>query len=512
MKIATVGAAVVLGTAYLVGYAALSHAIPHYLDEPNVSWAGGGWQWKKLCFLLALAVLLWMLGRLRGFVNDSTLQPLYGARLTRTYLGASNPARVGRKHNPVTSVIEGDDSAKHWGGSCKAFESGAPVHLVNVTVNETFEAKSGVQRTRRRGIGMAIGPAAVSLGVRHHVVFDDPLGTSQTAEVYPCDGSFRVFHYPASNATGRKGPFVGEALTAGEWTGISGAAFSTGVGSGTSLGQAFLAWFLNVRLGYWWDSGVKPGDRPGKSRWGVAAGRVFSRCLPVYSHLIDEMTGRFLGTGRRMWNLSDGGHFENMGAYELVRRRVPVMLVVDAEADPEGVCTGLANLVRKARTDFDAEIRFMTEAEIRTLVEGCGNRLCGDVKRRLLEHFGNIEAVRAGARTDGGGKGNAGDGEGGTKGRANARAAMATVRYEDADDGQSLLVYLKPVVAGDEPLDIAEYREKHPEFPQQTTRDQFFDEEQWEAYRLLGELVAKRVFTVDGNPFGPFRELRRRLC
>ena len=514
-RAAATGVAGGLLALYLVGFNAASHGVAIALDD--------GWGTGLCCVVLLIAAIT--LGRRRGFLNDSTLQSLYGARLTRAYLGASNPNRVGGRHDPVTSVIVGDDLAMKWGQGSEKFAKpvaqGQPLHLVNVTINETLEGKSGLQTNRRRGIGMAVGPAGISAGVRHHVVFMDPdspaegssavgsrcapeakkkRGSDQLAVVvYPRDDDeFRMFDYRAGS--GEHQCFGGEPLSLGQWTGISGAAFSTGVGSETAFGQSFLAGFLNARLGYWWDSGVEPWKRNPRGRPGSRAGRAFARALPVYSHLIDELFGRFLGTGRRLWNLSDGGHFENLGAYELIRRRVPVIVVIDAEADPDGRLGGLANLVRKARADFDAEIRFLNRTDL--------DNLNGAVE--LAKYIGNLRAVQTAVRVDP--EGGIGATPAGEPGPDRAHAALAIVRYERCNQNCSLLVYVKPTLVGGEPLDVVHYRGDHAAFPQQPTADQFFNDAQWEAYRALGERIAERVFDDDSNPFCSFLAFRELVC
>jgi hypothetical protein len=51
------------------------------------------------------------------------------------------------------------------------------------------------------------------------------------------------------------------------------------------------------------------------------------------------------------------------------------------------------------------------------------------------------------------------------------------------------MLYLKANVTGDESADILQYQRTHPDFPNEPTEDQFFDEEQWESYRRLGEHI-----------------------
>ena len=105
----------------------------------------------------------------------------------------------------------------------------------------------------------------------------------------------------------------------------------------------------------------------------------------MQSYLLDEFLGRFHGSARRRWCLTDGGHFDNTGVYELLRRRVPLILAVDAEADPDFRFDGLGNLVRKARADFDAEFEFLDEGGL------C--RWAGD-QREALRDVRALEELR----------------------------------------------------------------------------------------------------------------------
>ena len=469
---------------------------------------GRSFVWSAVAFLI-LSIVSVGLGRCFRFLNGSTLQPLYWARLVRAYLGASNPKRIGAGAKAkVTEVIEDDDDLFAWEPTGRGedrcpqrqFRNGAPIHLVNVAVNETMQTKTGLQRNDRRGVGMAVGPAGMSAGVRHHVVFAP--GTKENASVYPQegDGIFRMFDYKHTNG---KVTYEGETLTLGQWMGISGAAFSTGLGWRTSLACSFLTGLANVRLGYWWDSGVPPRRRSAPSGGGFRLGAVFSAIFPVQSYLLDEFFARFHGVGRRRWNLSDGGHFENLGAYELIRRRLPLIVIVDAEADSGYEFEGLGQLVRKARADFDAEIEFLDLARV---CEGKSNWA------EAWKYVGTLDMLRRGSwrervdacpEEDRTGTTLTFD-EADRTGHSRAHAAVATVRYGCREEPESVIVYIKPTLFGNEPADIGHYHASHPDFPQQTTADQFFDEAQWESYRALGELVGTRVLTgVD--PLGSIR-------
>jgi hypothetical protein len=520
--------AVLLAAIILITVNATAHAIAWDFRMPN------GPRADPLLFttwLLGVAIITLVVGQAFSFLNYSSYQSLYAARLIRAYLGASNDARWMHKSRPVTEPIRGDDLNlyEYWpldeagaGDAATAtkttvYDKGAPLHFVNVTINETFDGESQVQQQDRKGVGMALGPAGVSAGIRHHAVFgrllppatknDQP--APEVAHVYPVRSAtnphaFCVFDFdqgrqgqeqqrqpqpqPQPQAQPQPQPirFPGEPLSLGHWVGISGAAFSTGTGFRTSLGLSLLAGMGNVRLGYWWNSHV---DRAHPTNAVARFGIWLRRSAYTVQHFIlSELVARFPGTAHRRWYLSDGGHFENLGGYELIRRRLPLIIVIDSEEDADYTFQGLANLIRKARLDFHTEITFKQP-------EG---GLAGSPKYQEL-FASNLDDLRP----------TASDGATPTDPAhlrySNARCALAQIEYPpDADTGkrqEGWLLYIKPTLRGDEPSDITQYARAHHPFPQQSTRDQFFDEAQWESYRKLGDHIASAIF--DAPPFEP---------
>jgi hypothetical protein len=415
---------------------------------------------------VAFAALLG--GTTRTLLNRSSHLPIYGARLTRAFLGASNPARHGDSPKPngsevngpdpgaATCLIPGDDlSAAQYFGWVRApnaglYNQGGPLHLINVTVNETVDRRTQTHEEDRRGIGMAVGPSGFSLGVRHHLAVES--GTARADKSLPDEvaGGFRVFEKPLVGAAE-----VAEKLTLGQWAGISGAAFSTGLGSRTRASFSFLAGLFNVRLGYWWRAPAQKAEKGPRP--------MFRSLFWVQRYLFGEFSARFPGTANPLWYLSDGGHFENMGAYELIRRELPIIVVLDGEADPNYEFEGLGNLVRKARIDFGAEIEFLGEP---TLLLG----------ERTPPGLGSLSQLKP-SRT----------------GNARAQAALALIRYERTGRTGQLL-YVKANRFEGLPVDLRNYAAEHGEFPQETTGDQFFDEAQWESYRKLGAIIGERLF------------------
>jgi hypothetical protein len=141
--------------------------------------------------------------------------------------------------------------------------------------------------------------------------------------------------------------------------------------------------------------------------------------------------------------LSDGGHFDNLGAYELFRRRCHVVIVSDASQDKDRMLTSLAHTVSKVRTDLGVEIEFDEDQDV--------------------------------YRT------NTPDG----------RVSVGRIKYPDQQEG--ILIYVKPEVLGTEPVDVVGYSRRHPAFPHDPTSRQWLSESQFEAYRRLGELSGEAV-------------------
>jgi hypothetical protein len=495
----------------LIGLSALGHgiswgwerpvsvAVAAWLRDPQVQWT-----WASVAALAGLGVCLGF-GHAYSFLNSSSLAALYAARLTRAYLGASNGERLDggtQQDRSSTDVLPGDrvDMATYSPES-----HGGPLHIINTTLNETVGGQSRVEERDRKGMNLAVGPGGVSVAARHHAVWvraDAAAGAPADGPVPPrtalrsvAQGSdgFHVFPgvVTARDAAGKatavgERRFHPEMLDLGRWVAISGAAASTALGSLTSLGLSLLCGVLNVRLGHWWWSDVDPHDRQIQPRGAMLdlIGRAFSRVFPVQAHLIDELLARFPGTASRNWYLTDGGHFENTGVYELIRRELAVIIALDNGADPELAFEDVGNLVRKARVDFGAEIEFVAQVPVITTAPA-GDGLVGDILGLGLAPAGEEQ------------------------GKTTRYAALANVRYASGATGKLLLV--KPGVVGRETLDILHYRAFNRDFPQQTTADQFFDEAQWESYRQLGHACGQALFGAGGQSGSPAGSLFSQL-
>ncbi|MFT3867930.1 MAG: hypothetical protein QM715_05470 [Nibricoccus sp.] len=463
--------------------------------------------WRLSIAVITALALSWFFSRSFAFVNLSSLQQVYAARLRRAYIGATNLDRQASENFSMTDLIPGDDFLLE---EYQPQKSGGPLHLINVTVNETLSDKTHIERRDRKGLAMAVGPCGISVGDTAHSLWADPadapkrLGRSLLSALFedPCRPVAPIVKEPEpgekpNSAHGvhpkKSVPINVECLSLGRWIAISGAAFTTGLGERTNLGLSLLLGLANVRLGYWWDSGLSQGttDTAKDKTFAEVAGRVFHYVLPLQACLVNEFFARFHGAARRYWYLSDGGHFENTGCYELIRRRVPFILCTDGGSDPDYQFADLANLVRKARIDFGAEIEIIRRADDADKKEP-GHDLPSLeqlVHPSVVDMFGAPEDFHALSEEEVGAPAN------------RRHALLARIRYSDTGETGWLLV-IKPGLGGDEPVDVLQYQRTHPLFPQEPTSDQFFDEAQWESYRKLAQHIVTALFTAptDGDP------------
>lgn len=270
-------------------------------------------------------------------------------------------------------------------------------------------------------------------------------------------GSYRIGYRPSKDYGGDDGISLGTAMA------ISGAAASSNMGYYTTSPLLSLVLTLfNVRLGWWLGNpgpagsrsyvGVKTDDRPAE-----ASKKIYRRMSPTFSvtPVFYEAFGLTDDRSDYVY-LTDGGHFENLGLYEMVLRRCHLIVVSDAAADAKYEFNDLANAVRKIRIDLGISIEFPDVP----------------IYRRPPEK----------------------QGEGG------CYWTIGLIRYSDIDrrqDGSKardgILIYIKPAIYEDEPEDVIHYKRTHPSFPHESTADQFFDEPQFESYRALGSYIMDRM-------------------
>jgi hypothetical protein len=421
------------------------------------------------------------------FINRSSLQSLYAARIARAFLGASNVHRhVSEEGRDVTTPHADDDSSFH---AYRPEQSGGPLHLINVCVNETLDHFSQRRFRDRQGENMAVGPCGVSIGWCWHGLWVEPerwgreqgrlIAIANDTPPHPLIGEGGVGTDPARAVTT-------ESLSLSTWLSISGAAISPGRGSGSTLGTSLFFGLANLRAGYWWDTNLEDHARPGVRRPSLleAVLALPTRLFRMQRLLLAELTAEYSGPWRRFWYLSDGGFFEGTGAYELVRRRVRYIVCGDALFDPTGTLSELANLMRKTRIDFGADIRFLSAAEIQALPRADPLTGAPGIPEGVVQALGAIDELR-----------------GGPAAQPGKHAAIARIYYDGAATHSGVLLYVRAGMTGDESPDVLSYRAAHPQFPHEPTSDQFFHEAQWESYRSLGEHSGNALFPDPSTEF-----------
>lgn len=409
------------------------------------------WLWVLLVGAGTLSLLI---GHYPQFLNLSSLQGIYSARLTRAYQGASNAMRFGPDSKARSSAEAlASDHLTHAQYNANPY---APLHIINICLNQNVDPAEQLVQRDRKGRPLAILPGLPHRGIAGG---PDPLP-------FAIDGEYHT------GAAGSE-----DTLTMGEWVGVSGAAAATGSGRRTSASMALLLGLANVRLGRWWCSGFQaPQPAPGTTPPKKGLDSLFRTVLPTQAYLTDELGAHFYGTRRPRHYLSDGGHFEDLGIYELLRaeRNVKLIIACDCGADPDYQFDDLANLIRLARIDFNIDIE--VDEDVTTNIA------------RLGAFLGT--AAQLAPAPDG-------------KPAAHDRCALLlkVFRGRGARSPVTLpdmhIVLIKPAPIASAPLDIVNYRAGNPAFPQQSTGDQFFDEAQWESYRKLGFEIGKNIFSAD---------------
>jgi hypothetical protein len=347
---------------------------------------------------IAFAVVL-VLTQLSVNGNKFTPHYFYRNRIIRAYLGASRK----RQPDPFTGLDEDDNLAMY------ELRNQRPFHVINMALNLVGSGRLAWQERKAESFtATPLYSGSLWLGYRD-------------SELYGGFDSHR-----------RKPISLGTAVA------VSGAAVSPNMGYmlNSAAAQFLLAMFA-VRLGVWLGNPGKCGDRT------YARSAPRSSLIPILKEalgLTDEKSSYVY--------LSDGGHFENLGLYEMVMRGCSQIIVSDASTDGSYDFESLAVSIRKIRIDFGISIDFETFGPI------------GHSDDELGQYY-----------------------------------AVGRIRYSDIDAGtpDGFLLYFKASMRGGEPRDVIQYGTAHPSFPQQTIADQFFTESQFESYRELAFHMMKKI-------------------
>jgi hypothetical protein len=408
--------------------------------------------WHGLTVSIIIVTLVGLISSLAINPNRFSLHGIYRNRLIRTFLGASNPDR---RPNPFTDFDYNDNIklAQLWPNGTASNDGSMPrrVHhhsllVINCALN--IVATKELAWQERKAMSFIATPRWIGCGEL------DSAGSFRLADEYG------------------GGMSLGTAMT------ISGAAASPNMGYHSSPSLSVLLTFFKVRLGAWLGNPGRAGggtepqkpfllfkklvmrlNRRVEAQLGLARD-AYLREGPLFAikPLVQEALG--LTTDDKPYvYLSDGGHFENLGLYEMVRRRCHLILVSDAGCDPACTFEDLGNAVRKISVDLKVTVSF-----------------------RVLTICPRKDPPIEGPC-----------------------CAIGTIRYPESEV-PGLLLYIKPAFGGTEPASVRSYAAINPAFPHEPTTDQWFGESQFEAYRALGEYIIR---TIDGGgkeTYGSIRE------
>jgi hypothetical protein len=379
----------------------------------------------RLTFGAALAALIAIVASRCININRFSLHALYRNRLIRAFLGASRE----RTPDPFTGLDADDDRRMHqlW-PPCDAMghwprcdvDDWRPFHVLNLTLNIVSSKRLAWQE--RKAAPFTVSPLHCGTSSKSEISTKEG-GNTQAREA----GAYR----PSRLYGDRDGMSLGTAMA------ISGAAANPNMGYHSSPSVALLMTMFNVRLGWWLGNPGREGEKTFTHEGPAIA------ILP----LVQETFGLTTDT-RKYVHVSDGGHFENLGLYEMVRRRCRLIVISDAGRDPTYAFEDLGNAVRKIAIDLGVPIRFhRLEALKRRPVDS------SDILTHCDYH------------------------------------AIADIDYQEADGKgveNGLILYVKAGYHGTESAGVRSYAMANLDFPHQSTANQWFTESQFESYRSLG--------------------------
>ena len=329
-------------------------------------------------------------------------------------------------------------------GDAQALDYDKPLRFSDIG----HELEARAERRGRRRLPKLVICCAVNV-----TAHDAPIGRfagSYTFEANRVGGP--LLGYRATSEVEHEGRIKGTALTLPSMMAVSGAALSPVMGRFTQPSIRFLMALTNVRLGVWlpnphWRSdrrsaavgseSKQPDSAPQGVWWRRAARTVVDGWNePGALYVFREALG-MTGGNLRFIYVSDGGHFENLGLVELIRRRCTHILCFDATGDRPTGGLDIGRAVALARSDLAADV--------------------------LLDPSATLA---------------------GPDGFAEDRVATGEVRYPNGPAAR--LVYARAVLTKDSSWDLRSYARRDPRFPNHSTSQQIFTDEQFQAYRSLG--------------------------
>jgi hypothetical protein len=368
--------------------------------------------------------------------NANSLHPLYRDRLRKAFLFIPE-RRMGERDLPPFDTPLSKISGLN-----------GPYHLVNAALN--VEASKTANRRGRNADFFMFSPLFV--------------GSKSTKYARTADVEQVAIGFDFATAMA-----------------VSGAAVSSNMGAQNIRPLTATLALLNIRLGYWLRNPLWLGR--------AAQARRFERRNNIFAnyYFLAEVLG-LLSEKLKSVYLTDGGHIENLGIYELLRRRCRLIIAVDAEADPQMAFGSFNTLERYALIDLGIRIDLPWEAiATESLATGQAIDKAGDVSAKPTSAEDEASGASGKKPADA-----SGDKAGTVPKHHGPHCAIGEISYPGNRKG--ILVYIKASLTGDENDYIFDYKRRYTAFPHETTLDQWFTEEQFEAYRALGFHAAFNLF------------------
>ncbi len=257
---------------------------------------------------------------------------------------------------------------------------------------------------------------------------------------------------------------------------ISAAAVNPGMGMYSNKMLSVLMTIFNARLGFWISNPLILKKARAIVWW------------PVY--FFRELLGR-IGSGNTMINISDGGHIENLGVYELLRRGCRLIIAVDAGEDHTYSFADLNNLIIRARNELGLEIRFRDDEQPEDLIRPRPSQVYSKKRFAIADIYQWWEDDKVVLSV-------------------NQEQSKELVNFQEPRKIGTFVYVKSSVLAPTGKPALTEkgseedrrkygtykYKIYHPDFPHEPTSDQFFDEIQWEAYFQLGQFIGADVLGI----------------
>ncbi|WP_315786715.1 MULTISPECIES: patatin-like phospholipase family protein [unclassified Bradyrhizobium] len=406
------GAAIFLYGTLTFGYIGSVFVFDVFSQKNSPLLPGGLASYKSLiAYASTVFVIVGVVLSIRANVNQIGLHRFYRDRLMEAFLPSTLAVKIGRAtYSPVADSLNLVDLRSSYSPSARQ-GSPVPYPLIN-----TFGR-----------IVRDVDPRIVNRGGVNFILSPFYIGSRST-------GWEDTKSYTDED---RYGPLTLATAMAASGAAVNSNAGYIGTGFTRNRLVSAVMTILNMRLGIWVGNPWLKGER---------------RSQPAYWS--PTLTAGLLGYGRARTGafieISDGGNFENLGLYELVRRKLGIIVLIDGEADATIALPALVSAAVRIKEDFKATLTFEPAAGVDRLLP-----VDKEVGYPAGAHFAKSPYV------------------------------VGRVRYEDGSP-DSIVIYLKATLIRDLDFTTAGYRAGSPDFPHETTLDQFFDPSQFEAYRDLG--------------------------